>query len=260
MSRMLTLVHAGWMAARSSAESGRRTDALIQLTRLLARTDLPTPVAADAHRLAAELLIDTEQYVKARRHLRAAAAAQPENARTYYLAGLAQESDPEGDDRRAARQFRKAAALAPDNRRYQAAFGRAAARAGAVRIGTRAMLAAANAGPDDLEVVRVVVEGLIEVGRVRAARKVLTTARFLCPRSRELRSLWERTRYEAARTHQRITRATSNDLHGQDGGLTVLPFVGLVRSGPMSGGTIRADVVSFPRPHHPRLRYSKADQ
>jgi len=260
MSKMLSLVHSSWMAARSSAERGRRSDALSQLTRLLARPDLPIPIAADAHRLAAELSIDAEQYAKARRHLRAAAALQPANAKTYYLAGRAQEADPEGDDRRAARRFRKAATLAPENRRYLAAFGRAAVRAGVVRAGTRAMLAAANAGPDDLGVVSVVVEGLLEANRVRAARKVLTTARFLCPRSRELRALWERTRYETARAHQRATRMTLARLDDQDSRSALLPFVRLFPSAPMTGVSVRKDVVSFPRPHHPRLRYSKADQ
>ena len=74
MSMMLALIQAGWSSIRSSVEQGRRTDALDRLRRLLARPDVPAAVAADAHRLAGELLIDVERYFEARRHLRAAAA------------------------------------------------------------------------------------------------------------------------------------------------------------------------------------------
>src|SRR5262245_63490885 len=60
MSMMLTLIQAGWEAVRSSVAHGRRTDALTRLKRLIAHPEVPTPVAADAHRLAGELQSDAE--------------------------------------------------------------------------------------------------------------------------------------------------------------------------------------------------------
>lgn len=264
MSRMLTLIHSGWMAARSMARKGQRTTALAQLTRLLSRPDLPSPMAADARRLAAELLIESEDYAKARRHLRAAVALEPCCARTHYLFGLAHEGDPLGDDRQAALRFRKAAELAPDNRVYRAAFGRAAVRAGCAKTGVRALLAAAEAGPDDLDVLRVVVEGLIEAGRVRAARSVLAKARFLRPGSQELCRLWDRLRFETARVNQRTARSVQDARRAKEGELLLLPFVRVVRTGSANtstmNGTIRKDLVSLPRPHFPRLRHTKADR
>src|SRR5687768_7971796 len=101
MSRTLTILHSGWTSARALARGGRRTDALVLLDRLLSRPDVPSALAADAHRLAGELELEAERYAAARRHLRAAAALEPAHAATHYQLGLAHERDPHGDDRRA---------------------------------------------------------------------------------------------------------------------------------------------------------------
>ena len=65
-------------------------------------------------------MIETEHYAKARRHLRAAAGLEPPCARTHYLAGLAFEKDPHGDDRRAAVRFKTASELEPQNPLFRA--------------------------------------------------------------------------------------------------------------------------------------------
>jgi hypothetical protein len=261
MSRTLTMIHAGWASVQSLVRDGRRRDALTQLERLLACPDLPVPVAANAHRLTAELLIDAERFAMARRHLRVVAGLEPCCARTHYLAGLAFEKDPHGDDRRAAVRFRKASALEPHNPLFRACFGRAAVRCDRLKTGVRALLGAADAAPDSLPVVRVVVGGLIEAGRVTAARRVLAKARFLRPGNRELAGLWDRVRFEAARVGQN-KRNTQDAGFAREGDIVLLPFVRVVGSGAgkAAGGVIRRDVMSKPRPHLPRLRRSKADR
>jgi hypothetical protein len=160
MSRMLTLNDAGWELVRSSAAHGRRTDALTRAKRLLARPDLSASVAAEAHRLAGELLTEAERYSEARRHLSAAAALEPACAFAFHLWGLAHERDPHGCDRRAAVRFRRASELEPENHLYRAEFGRAAVRSGAGKTGVRELRAAADAAPGDAAVICVVVEGL----------------------------------------------------------------------------------------------------
>ena len=275
MSRMLALIGAGWASVRSSATHSRhRADALARVTRLLARPDLPAPVAAEAHQLAGELLIAAERYTEARRHLRSATTLAPTCARAYYLRGLASERDPHGCDRRAALSFRQAANLEPGNALYRAAFGRAAVRCDRVRLGVRALLAAADAAPGELPVVRIVVEGLTEAGRTTAARKILTKARFLCvgqPAAHELAALGERVRFEAARCEQRgTTRHRQDAEHATDGGRVVLPFLRVTNDTletEKQTGTetrtqpvVRRDVVSFPRPHFPRPRAGHADR
>lgn len=272
MSRMLNLIDAGWESVRFTARHGRRSDALTRATRLLARPDLPASVAAEAHRLAGELATNAERYAEARRHLRAAAALEPTHARTFYLWGVALDRDPDGCDRRAAQRFRRAAELETGTALYRAAFGRAAVRCGRTATGVRALLAAADAGAGDVSVVRPVIDGLIAAGRVKAARRVLTRARFLCPGDRELVGLWERVRFEAARRgqEQRARREVGGTTrHGldaefaRDGGRVVLPFVRLAREGvaeKQPAGYVRRDVVSLPRPHFPRLMARKADR
>lgn len=267
MSRMLSMVHAGWSSIRYSAAQGRRADALSGIARLLARPDVPAPVAADAHRLAGELLTDAERFTEARRHLRAAAALEPRHARTYYLWGATHERDPHGCDRRAALRYRRASRLEPAAALYRAAFGRAAVRCGKTRLGVRELASAAGAARGDLAVIRVAVEGFLEADRPRAARRVLNKVSFLCRGAaglRELRTLLERVRFAAARREQRGERGTTRQ--GQDAGLAteggrvVLPFVRVAAArSPGGAGLVRRDVVSFPRPHFPRLRSRRAD-
>lgn len=271
MSRMLNLIGAGWASVRSSAAHGRRTDALTQLNCLLARPDLPVSVARDAHRLAGALSVDAEKYPKARRHLRLAAALAPTHAATFYLWGLAYERDPHGCDRLAAIRFRKASELKPENAMYRAAFGRAAVRCNRLKRGVRELLAAAAAAPGDVAVIRLVTEGLIEAGKLDAARQVLNKARFLSfetTKDQELEDLLERVRFETARCVQReITRHRQDAAFAKDGGRVILPFVRLENgtcsatlSGSDSDESIRRDVVSLPRPHFPRLRVRRADR
>jgi hypothetical protein len=267
MSRTLTLIGAGWASVRSSAKQGQRSDALNRLRCLIARPDLPAPVASEAHRLAGELLVDAGHYREARRHLRLAVGFASTEAKAFHLWGLAFERDPQGCDRQAARLFRKASKLEPGNATYQAAFGRAAVRCGRCKLGVRELMLAATGAPGDLGVIRMVTEGLIEAGQLTAAQRILQKARFLCfegAKDRELLNMSERVRYEFARQVQRKTTRHRQDAElATDGGRLVLPFV-RVRSTSTkrpgsSKGHVRRDVVSLPKPHFPRLRVRRAD-
>jgi hypothetical protein len=261
---MLTLTHAGWNAARALARAGRRREALAQLGRLFARPDLTTPLAADARRLAAELELDDTNYAAARRHLRAAAGLEPNHARTQYTLGVAHESDPHGDPRRAAIRFRRASNLEPGNPLYRASFGRAAVRCGKVRLGAKELLEAGDAAilRGVAPVIEIVVDGLLDVCKVTAARRVLAKARFRFPGNRALAGLWNRVRFETARTVQ-SSRETQDATPATDGDYPILPFVRVVGTEsrrPGVRGTIRIDSASRPRPHIHRLRSTKMDR
>ena len=267
MSRTLTLIDAGWESVRATADRGQRADALGRLTRLLARPDVPAAQVAEGHRFAGELALGLGRYATARRHLRATAAMEPTLAGTHYLAGRAWEEDPDGCDRKAAIRYRAAAKLDPANPLYRAAFGRAAARCGKVKFGCHAMLSAAEQAPGDAAVIRVAVNGLLEVGQAASARQVLLTARFLCPANAELAALWERVRFETARQAQRKTKTHANTRYAQDaqfatdGDRVTLPFVALAHdthpSSGGEGGTVRKDTASFPRPYLARPRRAR---
>jgi hypothetical protein len=274
MSTTLTLIDAGWNIVQILAARGQKADALAQLIRLLARPDVPPSLAVEGHRLAGELALELEKYATARRHLNIAATQEPNNAGTQYTMGRAWEEDPDGCDRRAAICYKKAVGLDETNPQYRVSFGRAAARCGKIKLGTREMLAAVDAAKSDLEVIRVAVSGLLEVGKVNTARKVIAQSRFLCPGNAELAFLWEQMKFESARLMQKTGENTrhAQDAHiATEGGRVVLPFVRPVNvnenepsgnNGSRNGsgrGTVRRDTASFPRPHIARLRARKAD-
>lgn len=265
MSRTLTLTEAGWQSILALATAGRHTTALSRLRRYLCRPDIPTARAAAAHRLAGELLLEQQRYAAARRHLRAAVALRPE-AGTYYALGLAYERDGDTDAGRALRAFRRAWRLAPDQAIYQAAFGRAAIRAGHPRRGLRAVLGAAAAAPGDLAVLRVVIDGLLIVGRFTAARRVLTRARFLRRHDQELLVLEGRVRFAAARAirvkHGRVTRPEQDAGFATDGDRVALPFVRPHEPAAAAAGPTGATpaVMPFPRRLALRLRCRNADR
>lgn len=259
MSRTLTLLDSGWASARALARAGRRTDALALIGRLLAR---PAAVAADARRLAGELELEAERYGAARRHLRAAAALEPGHAGTHYKLGLAHERDPHGDDRRAAVRFKTASELEPANPLYRAAFGRAAVRCDRVKLGVRALLAAAEAAPGNVPLLRVVVGGLLEAGKPALARGVVEKARFLCPADRELNAIRGRVRFEIARRRQQNERRKQDAPFATEGEFVLLPFVRVVGGSGRAAtpGTVRFDRGSQPRPHLTRMRSYRADR
>ncbi|AWM37827.1 hypothetical protein GobsT_41430 [Gemmata obscuriglobus] len=268
MSRTLTLIQTGWESIRATATSGRKTDALAQLDRLLARPDVPADILRDGSKLAAELALDGGRFVAARRHLKTVLALDASDARACYLTGRAWEEDPDGCDRRAMLAYRKATLLDGTNATFRAAFGRAAVRCGKVKCGAREMRAAADQTPGNIEVIRVVVRGLLEANRPSAARKVLERASFLNPGGAELTSLFGRVRFETARQAQRqaekaseYTRHAQDAQFARDGDRVLLPFVRIAGGiGPKRDDVaVRTDVVSFPRPHFARLRSGKAD-
>lgn len=264
MSKTLTMIDAGWDFIRALAARGQKAKALEHLTRLLACPDVPAKLAAEGNRFAGELALDTENYTAARRQLNAALALEPTHAGTRFALGRAWEDDPDGCDRRAAICFKKAMSLDAANTLYRVAFGRAAARCGKVKLGVREMLAAVEAAMNDLTVIRVAVSGLLEVGKVKAARQVIAKARFLAPCNAELATMWMRVKFEAARltqvklakTVKANTRYAQDALIATEGDRVVLPFIRTVGA---KSDTVRRDVASFPRPHIARLRVSKAD-
>ena len=206
---------AAWSVARQLARAGRRAEALAQANRLLAQAEVPPAIAADAHRLAAELCLDGLRFAAARRHLRSALRHEPANAALHYLVGRSFEEDPNGCDGRASRWFGKAMTLAPTTAKFAAAFGRAAVRSDRVELGLKGLRKAATLAPGDLAVVRVVVEGLIDAGKAEEARRAINRARFLCPGRAELDRLEHAARFEAGR--QRQNQQSKQDAHARHG-------------------------------------------
>lgn len=263
MSRTLTLIQAAWESACRLARCGRRIDALARIRKILALADVPADIAAAAHRLAGESLLDLGRYRPARRQLRAALQLE-EVARTHYLLGLAFEQDPQGDDQRAAMRFRSAMRLEPSNALYRAAFGRAAVRCNRVKTGVKELLNAADAATDDIAAIQVVIEGLIEADKPSDAHRVLNKARFLLSKCTQFPVLMGRVRFEMARQGQRELRSRQEAPLAREGAIGLLPFLRIANreegGTPAGAGTIRCDTISFPRPHLAGFIRSKADR
>lgn len=262
MSPRLALVGCGMEVARLHARKGRKNDARKQALQLLRRSDLTVAEAADAHRVIGEIELDAEHFAKARKHLRAALSLEPEHARTWFLAGLANERDPHGDDHRAACCFRKASRFATENAAYRAAFGRAAIRCDRLKRGVRELMLCSEAALKDASLLEVVIEGLLEAGKTAEANRIVTQARFLCPGAGGIRRLQDRVRYETARRGQRRASSTQDAGPETDVGARLLPFLRVVRSAngcKTPPANVRQDAASFPRPHLPRLR-SRTDR
>lgn len=249
MSRMLTFHDAVWASARDCAAAGRRADALAFLAPLVSSTDVPPRLVRLAHRLAGRLHAATQDYRMTRKHLLAAAKLDPNCAEVQYELGLAFERDPYGCDRRAARRFRKAVALAPREPRFAAALGRALVRTNRVRAGVKWLTVAAAGAPSDPAVMAVVTDGLCDAGRPRLARKLVAKARFLAPADRAIHKLWDDVNYAEAAAHGRGPSAAGR-------GPALLPFLQVVRD----GGVIRRDTMSRPEPHLGRLRAYRTEQ
>lgn len=223
---------------------GKTGTALRLCESFLSIHDLPPAEAAKAHRHAAEVEGRSGNFSAARRHLRAAARLEPEHAATRFLLGRAFDRDPFGSPRLAAKHYRAAVNRDGGNAHYRAAFGRAAVKAGLRATGCRALARAAAMAAGDVSVLEVVIDGLIEAGRLRTARRVATGALFRTGASREAVSLLNRVKFAEVRADQRGHRSAE-----------ILPFVRLLTT-PAAGTpgvVIRMDAASRPRPHLTRI-------
>ena len=243
MSRMLTFafVDTALATARALAAAGRRAEALTRLDAALGPIG-GTDAAADAHRFAAELHRAAGRFVKARRHLRAALAVRPHDPALHHDLGLAFADDPYGCDRRAAARFRAAAAYAPKNATYRAAYGLALVRLDKVKAGVRELEAAVELAPTDEAVLNVALTAAREADKPRLALTWLSRAVFLASADAGLRQLRDRAKFDAARVEQ--------ESRSRIGRRPTVPFIRLA----VEGGTVRRDTGSRSAPHLNRLR------
>ncbi|QEL13173.1 tetratricopeptide repeat protein [Limnoglobus roseus] len=223
MSMMLSLSFHAWNHARQAIKDGRSADALRWLEQVATAAELTSEELAEAHRLAAGLLLNKARFAKARRHLRAADGLEPDHAGTHFQMGLAFEGDPYGCDRRAAKAFRRAIKLDPSHSLSWAHLARSAVRIHRDSLAKAAIRTATQLAPTDARVLSLIVETLRESGRLKAALRIVTKARFLAPHDAEVLAVWNRVRFEMARAaqHAKRTPKTTTSPH-------VLPFVRIV--------------------------------
>lgn len=245
MSRMLSLSYWVWTRARAAGlvvgpDSRRR------LEHVVAMNDLPASELVKAHRLLAEIAIEQNDHPKARRELRQAIALAGESAELLLALARTWEDDPLGSDLRAAKCYRQAVRINPNNSLAWARLGRACLRLQRDRLAKRCLQRAIRLSPADEVVVGCVVEALLESGRNRAALKIASQARFLNSKSKAIRSLVDRVRFTLACRKQNGRSKTAR--HSQ-----TLPFVRVIGVDGRQQ-TVRTDPPSSPRPTLIRFR------
>ena len=75
-----------------------------------------------------------EKYRRARKLLREAVALDPTDAGLWFEMGRAYEDDPHGDDRKAARRYKKAAQLNANEPKYKAALSAAGKSSSSIHV------------------------------------------------------------------------------------------------------------------------------
>jgi Flp pilus assembly protein TadD len=206
MSRMLSPAREALDRAAKLTASGHSSAARSLLFEISLDNGLSSDEKFRWFLVSAEIARSAGRFSEARRMLRNARRLRPDEAEIEYLWGRCLENDPLGCDRRAARKYRKATTLNASEPKYRAALGRALVRISNVRSGVKVLRRAAEAAPDDPEVLAIVQEGLFEAEQTELALQILNKAMFLAPGNRAVRSLWERARFDATAESQRLKR------------------------------------------------------
>lgn len=206
MSRTLNLVDHLLSHGRNLQRLGRSHDALRVLHRLAGLQELPPEAAEETQLRLAELALERRKYRRARRHLTAALAYQPDSARYHFLMATAADAEDTGDPRRAARHYRRALQFDPGQPEYLGAYGLLLVREGRTEAGLTCLRRAVELAPADPEAVTRLATGMLMAGRPEGARSALRTAFFRNPRDGRFRRLWQEFEFRQLAQEQETAR------------------------------------------------------
>ena len=253
MSRTLNLIRGLLARGRKLHKLGVDGDALLALSRLSSFRELPAGVAEETQRRLAELLLKQRKYIRARRHLAALLAHQPQNPHYHYLMARTVEKDLRADPKRAVEHYRQALAIEPNHPRYLCDFGLAALRIGRKRTGLESLRRALELAPDDAVVVGKVVDGLSQRGRYREALRAVRAAIFRNPGERRFRKLWQDVRFRQTRALQQAAHRRAQAVGEETMLLPFVPSPATARPVQVGLRIYRHDTgPTLPHPHFPR--------
>jgi tetratricopeptide (TPR) repeat protein len=188
--------------ARLMLRIGRVIEARRLLRRVLATSGETARPRADALRLLAGIESDGDRFRRARGYLVAAIRLRRHADDLYVEYARAVLADPDADPSRAVKAVRKAVGIDPHEPRSWAALGTAAIRAGDDRLAARAFRRAARLRPDLVDTLAEIVDGFLALGNEDEARAVLNAARFRAPKDAGVIALWNRFRFNLALREQ----------------------------------------------------------
>jgi len=248
MNPAINLVDQLLKQGRHLSKMGRLGEARRRLDQLLALPEVPDPIRIEAHQLLGDIHLDAQCYRRARRHLVTAIKLDANNAEAHYQLGEILDLDPDIDPKKAARSYRRALELVPDEARYWSAFGQSNLRLGREKQAYGAFVAAADLAPMDMAVIHEIVDGLCFLDREDDARSVLMAARFRLGHDSELEQLWERFRFLQVHQKQQTTKQREALEKGE---AAILPFVPAKKTSSNTGEPVilRHDRKSRSTPH-----------
>jgi tetratricopeptide (TPR) repeat protein len=256
MSRMLGLVDSLLVAGRKQQQLGREGEALRIFKRLASFGDLPADVAEETQARLGEIQVRRAKYAKARRHLAAALAHQPQSSRYHALmAGALAADDRRGDREQALQHYRLALELDGEDPDCLSEYGLLAVRMGEAEEGFAALRQAVELAPHNPELIARLVDALCEEGRAEEARQTLRLALFQNPRDARFERLYSDWRFHQLRRQQqsemRDLGATS-----RTSGPRILPFVRMMQQNRESRDKVSRKIVRrdppTPQPFKPR--------
>jgi len=206
MSRTLNLVAHVLSRGRKLHKLGAENEALKSFGQLSRFRELEPEVAEEVQSRLAEILVKRGRFRRARRHLAAALAHQPENPHYHHLMATAVDADVHGEPARALEHWRQALQIDPTQARYLSDFGLLAVREGQVEEGLTALRQAHELAADDPAVLAKVTEGLCQAGLCEEARTILRAALFRNSRSVAVRQLWNAFQFNQLRAQQEAAR------------------------------------------------------
>lgn len=229
---------------------GRASEARHALQPLVDGADITPQVRAEVHAILGEIEFGLGRYRKARKHFAVVIGLRPYDTQTCLRYADAVDADPDGDPQKAWAARRRATRIDSFDSRCWAALGQSGLRIGDRKRALKAFRRAAKLRPERVETVAEVVNGFVELGRIREARAVLTCARFRRRHDAGIEALWNEFRFNCVRRDQQAKRAG-----GLEAEPAILPFPGRTAAASQPGEPVvlRADRRSRPVPHLLRL-------
>lgn len=223
MSKTLNLFDQLLSRGQQCQHHGLDREATGFLGKLASFRSLPPDVAEETQVRLGELAFGRRDFKQARRHFAAALTRRPEEAEYHYLMAIAIEEDKELNQAGAGRSYRQAIAFDPDNPVFLADYGQYLIACGKAGAGLRFLRQAAQAAPDDAEILSQVADGLRSQNKVDEAGKMLQLALFRNSQDDKFRDLWDKHQFQVL--HQSQQKATlPPDVKG-DEEPNLLPFV-----------------------------------
>ncbi len=238
MSRTLNLIDILLTTGRNLTLVGRFTEALEPLTRLAEFRQLPEHVLEELHSLRADIHFQLKNFPEARRHLTAAIALRPLEARHHYLMAVAIEEDKTTDRNRAQMYYERAIQIEPDNTTYWADFGAYLFTLDKVKDALRAIRKAYALDNADVENVGRVAEVLRREGYFAEATTKLRAALFANHGAAAFKQLWQQHQFALIYAQQQKPARRANTRP------VILPFTPAAAQGKylnLGGKTIRID-------------------